>query len=334
MQSPISTIIRQATRNTGERLKVLTACTHESYETSLSLTNCDFYAMPGHHVKPGWDERYRKKPANYHLLEDQKIPEWLQLDLVLSQQKFSQYPLLAPFARQLQLPLVSLEHTQPTSNFRPEHVLEFSKMRGHINVFISEFSRKAWGFDESNSQVIKHCVNTEVFCPDKNVEKSPTIINVANDFINRGNILGFPLWQKMVTGLNWVMVGDTKGLSTPSKNQDDLVDKYRKASIFLNCTTHSPIPSVIMEAQACGLPVVSTNTAAISEYVEHGVSGFLTNDEKEMRNHLEYLLANPDIAETMGNEGRRIMMEKFSLEKFVESWNTTFAFAANLVFKG
>lgn len=334
MYSPISSIIRQATRDKTKPLNILTCITHEGYESSLASTGHQFYAIPGLHVKPHWDERYRKKPSNYHILSEQKIPDWLEIDVILSQQKFSHFPLLYPFSRQLQIGLVSLEHTQPTSNFRPEHVLEFNRMRGHINVFISEFSRKAWGFDESNSRVIKHCVNTDVFCPDKSVNKLPTIINVANDFVNRGNILGFPLWEKMVKGLDWVMVGDTKGLSLSSKNQEDLVDKYRRSSIFLNCTTYSPIPSVVMEAQACGLPVVSTDTAAISEYVEHGVSGYLTNDEKEMRGYLEYLLSNPDVAEKMGNEGRRIMMEKFSLQKFVNSWNETFRTASDIVYKG
>ncbi len=334
MQSPINSIIRQATRDRAKPLNVLTCLTHESYEVSLCLTGHNFWALPGHHVKPSWNESFRKKPSNYHVLQDQKIPEWLDIDLVFPQQKFSHHPLLYPISRQLQSPVICLEHTMPTENFGPEHIAQFNNMRGNINVFISEFSRKAWGFDESNSIIINHAIDTDIFCPNEKIKKAGTVLNVANDFVNRGNILGFPLWKKTVEGLNWVMVGDTKGLSLPSKSQEDLVNSYRGASVFLNCTTHSPIPSVILEAQACGLPIVSTDTAAISEYVENGVSGFLTNDEKELRKHVEYLLANPDVAKQMGNEGRRIMQEKFSLKRFVDSWNEVFEQAANIVYKG
>ena len=140
--------------------------------------------------------------------------------------------------------------------------------------------------------------------------------------------------MKSVHGLYHIIKGESDGISSPSKRVSDLVTHYQKATVFLNCSTLSPIPSVVMEASACGTAVVSTDTCAISEYVEHGVSGFLSNDENELRYYVEYLLNNPDKAVEMGMAGREIMKNKFPLSNFVNQWNEVFGNATNLIFKG
>lgn len=331
MRSPINSIINLATRKQTEPIRVLTALTHESYESNLCLTNCEFYALPGPHIKPFWNESFRKRPPNYHILPSQEIPSYIDFHCVLSQQKFSQYGLLAPTARQLHLPLICLEHTQPTQGFNQQHIQRFNEMRGDINIFISKFSQNAWGFDDSNSIVIKHAVNTDVFKPDGRVRKLPYILNVGNDIINRSQILGTDIFKRVTEGLKTRLVGDTKGISEPSKGIDDLVNEYRQATVFLNCTRTSPIPSVCLESASCGLPVVSTDTAAIGEYLSDGC--FLSNNEKDLREMTEFLLTNPHEASIMGEKARGVMLNNFTLDRFVNEWNGIFERVSNFVFR-
>lgn len=48
-----------------------------------------------------------------------------------------------------------------------------------------------------------------------------------------------------------------------------------------------PFGMVVIEAMACGTPVVAMNRGAMPEIIEHGVTGFLANDEKEFAEYME-----------------------------------------------
>jgi colanic acid/amylovoran biosynthesis glycosyltransferase len=74
------------------------------------------------------------------------------------------------------------------------------------------------------------------------------------------------------------------------------------------------IPVALMEAMACGLPVISTRHSGIPELVQDGVSGFLV-DEKQvqpMAASMRQLLATPARLEAMGRAGREIIVRDFN----------------------
>ena len=75
-----------------------------------------------------------------------------------------------------------------------------------------------------------------------------------------------------------------------------------------------------MESLACGTPVIGTKVGSLPEVVEDGISGFLVppNDPMALREMVEYLVANPDVAVTMGKAGRQRVLEQFTWETVVE----------------
>jgi glycosyltransferase involved in cell wall biosynthesis len=77
------------------------------------------------------------------------------------------------------------------------------------------------------------------------------------------------------------------------------------------------IPVTLMEAMACGLPVVSTRQSGIPELVEDGGTGFLTEpgDSRAIAEALEKLAASPELRQRMGEEGRKRVLERFDLRK-------------------
>ncbi|MGI8438450.1 MAG: glycosyltransferase [Chthoniobacterales bacterium] len=79
------------------------------------------------------------------------------------------------------------------------------------------------------------------------------------------------------------------------------------------------LPTVIMEAMASGLPVVSTTLAGIPEMVEHRVTGELIppRDPTALADALERLLCAPEEARRWGENGRAAAAQKFSLERNV-----------------
>jgi len=147
--SPLSQIIRAATREQDEKLNILTFPTHERYESMLAKTGHNFYAYRAEGIKD-WNETYAKLPDNYHLLdpelEDNQIPEYVDFDLILSQNKFGQYQKAKEISHAMHLPVISLEHTLPMPQWDEGTLQQIREMRGHINLFISKYSISAWGW--------------------------------------------------------------------------------------------------------------------------------------------------------------------------------------------
>ena len=323
--SPISTFLRAASRQEGEKLNILCAPVHEAFESNWVKSGHNFYAFrsknPGH---KDWETKYRPVPDNYTLLPFDKIPLYTNFDLVVSHQKFGNFQTLLPVAKQLNLPFIQVEHTLPAPFWDEGRRETMTQMRGDINVFITEYSIKQWRFEFTpDVKVIRHCIDTDLFKPSKK-ERKNIILSVVNDWINRDWCCGFKVWQRVTQGLPVAPVGETTGLSRAAKSIEELVSFYQQSKVFINTSTVSPIPTSLLEAMSSGCACVSTNNCAIPEYIEHGVNGFITNDEKEMREYLELLLKDDKLAEQLGNNARKTIEEKCNVQRFTQEWNEVF----------
>jgi colanic acid/amylovoran biosynthesis glycosyltransferase len=106
------------------------------------------------------------------------------------------------------------------------------------------------------------------------------------------------------------------------QTQSQICLSLAHATIFvLPCTREEGggmdnLPTVIMEAMAAGLPVISTPLAGVPEMVENDFNGILVpeHDPKAVSAAIEYLIANPEQARRFGDRGREIAKEKFSIE--------------------
>ena len=106
------------------------------------------------------------------------------------------------------------------------------------------------------------------------------------------------------------------------RTQGEIAQRFRAATMFvLACTTEADggmdnLPTVIMEAMAAGLPVISTPLAGVPEMVEHGASGELVPQRNPvaLANAIERLLADPAAAARLGARGREVAAQKFSIE--------------------
>ncbi len=321
----VRSIVREFTRG-DKPLNILCSPTHERYESNLAKTGHNFYgftavesdgrAVVG--MKP-WNDKFAKRPTNYHLIGN-KLPINVDFDLVLSQNKFGQYQNLAPIASALQIPLISLEHTLPIPGWRPEALEQCRASRGDRDIFISEYSCGEWGM---TGEVIEHGLDTTLFSP-LNYPREKRCLSVVNDWINRDYCCGFNIWREVIEGFPFFVLGDTAGLSKPATSIQHLVSEYNKSLIFVNTSTISPVPTVLLEAMACGCAVVSTATCMIPEIITDGVDGFISNDVSVLRNRIELLLSSPELAIKMGQAARDKIVARFSLERFVKDWNRVF----------
>lgn len=99
----------------------------------------------------------------------------------------------------------------------------------------------------------------------------------------------------------------------------------------MDILVHPPIqpdsqPLVLLEAMAAGKPVVASMIGGIPEMVTSGVNGFLIppDDDKALADSVCRLLENPDLMYTMGREGQRAAMQKYSVDVFLDSLSAAY----------
>jgi hypothetical protein len=330
MTTITQTLIRAATRGDDEPLNILTFPTHERYQSNMAQTGHNFYLWQGLNIKP-WKEEYAPVPKNHVLLNpdklDKQIPPYVDIDLILSQNKFGQFQVAQEISRQIRCPLVSIEHTLPMDSWSKAQLIQMRYMKGKINLFISEYSRGKWGWSEKEADIIHHGIDTDLFKP-VDGPRDNRVLSVVNDWINRDWCCGYKIWEQ-VTGypksdLRLQVFGDTPGLSTPAPSPEALASEYANSRVFLNTSTVSPIPTALLEAMASGCAVVSTSNCMIPEIVEHGINGYLSNDPAELRAYVIHLLQDNTDALRVGAAARQTILDRFSLRSFVDGWNDVF----------
>ena len=73
---------------------------------------------------------------------------------------------------------------------------------------------------------------------------------------------------------------------------------------------------MILEAMACGLPVVAYGVGGVPELVEHGKTGFLADpfDASSLCEHLTTILRNAELRQGMGRSARKAVTNSFTLD--------------------
>lgn len=101
--------------------------------------------------------------------------------------------------------------------------------------------------------------------------------------------------------------------------EDFVSDLLRKASLFvLPCVVlpsgdRDGIPNVILEAWACGCPVITTTSSAVREVMRHDVHGVLVppRHPQALADAMLALLADPARRQRLGKAGRQLVETQF-----------------------
>ena len=89
---------------------------------------------------------------------------------------------------------------------------------------------------------------------------------------------------------------------------------YAASDVFVLPALYENFPFAILEAQATGLPVISTRVGGIPELVTSNKNGLLVEpaNSEQLTETMMSLLQNPVFAEELGRRGRRLVEEKFA----------------------
>jgi glycosyltransferase involved in cell wall biosynthesis len=107
---------------------------------------------------------------------------------------------------------------------------------------------------------------------------------------------------------------------------EHLPEIYRQAALFVLTSNEEGLGIVILEAMACGLPVVSTRCGGPESAVVDGETGLLTpsGQASELASAMQQLLDDPVRRQQMGQAGRRLVERVFSLEAAGNAYLNTY----------
>lgn len=105
--------------------------------------------------------------------------------------------------------------------------------------------------------------------------------------------------------------------------QNEVIKYYKNAEILISPSITAKngdqegTPTVLLEAQAMSLPVISTIHSGIPEIVIDGKSGFLVPEREiyAITEKLKYIINNPEKCIEMGKFGRKFIQKNFDIEK-------------------
>ena len=209
----------------------------------------------------------------------------------------------------------------------------------HGHLHLSEYSRHVFRHTTlPRARVIFGGVDTDKFSPDPGVRRTGTALFVGRLLAHKGvmdlvdaagpdtpvELVGRPYDAAFFRDLE----ARSQGKPVTFRHDVDdtgLVRAYRRAlclvlpSVYRDNygrTTDVPelLGQTLLEARACGTPVICTRVASMPEVVADGETGFVVppNDPKTIRDRLCWFRDHPAEADRMGQAGRRRVLDLFT----------------------
>ena len=103
-------------------------------------------------------------------------------------------------------------------------------------------------------------------------------------------------------------------------SNNELANFYNFVDLFVLPSRVEPFGITLLEAMACGKPVVASQVGGIPEIIQNGKNGILVppQDSLSLKKSIEQLVHNKAKREDLGQAARNRVLDKFSLEKTYE----------------
>jgi glycosyltransferase involved in cell wall biosynthesis len=104
-------------------------------------------------------------------------------------------------------------------------------------------------------------------------------------------------------------------------------NRYRRMDMLLMPTVREGFSLAVLEAMACGLPVIASRCSSLPEQIDDGKGGFLcpVGDVKAFAEKINLLAASPALRKEMGQYNRAKIEKEFPLDRMVKEYQQVFS---------
>lgn len=148
----------------------------------------------------------------------------------------------------------------------------------------------------------------------------------------------FPAWKLVILG-----EGDERGRLEELGRQLRIADRLtlagwhrepgeilRTADLFVLSSHYEGFPNVLLEAMACGLPVVATDCCGVADVVTHEKDGLIVpvGETAQLAAAMKRMMQDADLRGSLGRSALAIC-ERYDLGTVMEQWNRLLAVQCN-----
>jgi glycosyltransferase involved in cell wall biosynthesis len=194
------------------------------------------------------------------------------------------------------------------------------------------------GICHSRIFYLPNAIDTELFHPDNDKKEDNLILYLGRITPVKGLHILLGALRYLQRPVRLVVIGPVNDLkyyenitkliekeNKKGKNQveyasilplKEAIKFYQKATAFILPSYWEAFPMTLLEALACGTPVIATPVGGIPEIIKNHETGILVppGDSIRLAEAINYLLENEDVRLKMAREGRKLVIEQYSLE--------------------
>ena len=312
--------------------RILVLNSHEAWVAQLSHVPRQFDIAVGLSGRShsGWDERMRPVPKNARIVE-------------LSEALSGSEPYAAAIGHSvtdllelkgLEIPKLLVIHTtiegrlaeapgSITAKRLSDETKKYLKLIKAHAICVSRLKQRSWNM---SGDLVGFAVDVDNY--PLAGQETPQGLRISNHFNKRRTILLADFHDEAFGGLPIEFVGENVDMPgvTAARDWDDLKMRIARSRFYI----HTADPKLedgynmaTVEAMACGLPVLGNRHP--SSIVEHGVTGYVSDNPNELRNYAKRLLADRELSLKLGAAARGAAQELFSPHAFEQGMTRALA---------
>jgi glycosyltransferase involved in cell wall biosynthesis len=199
------------------------------------------------------------------------------------------------------------------------------------------------GFDPGRVKVLGNGVDTEVFYPSSNKDGDRYALTVGRlssgkgledllscaEIITRDNIKfqffiagDGPLKKSLRSAIRKRKLEGNVRLLGHISDRTQLANLYRNATMYIHPSHHEGLPTAVLEAMACGCPVICTAVGGIPDVVKDGENGLLISPQnhEKMAIIVLRLLSDPVLSNKLSDEAFRTIQSRYTWKLVTQSY--------------